>query len=78
MEGFNGTIIAYGQTASGKTYTMTGPDIHNDEQKGLIPRMMQEVFDWIEKSDADIEFSVKVGFCEIYMEKVQDLIEPSR
>ena len=31
LEGFNGTILAYGQTSSGKTHTMLGPDIDNDE-----------------------------------------------
>jgi len=44
MEGYNGTIFAYGQTSSGKTHTMLGPDIDNEEQKGIIPRMVGGVF----------------------------------
>jgi len=48
MEGFNGTVLAYGQTSSGKTHTMTGPDILNKETQGIIPRMVQFVFDKIE------------------------------
>lgn len=37
LEGFNGTVLAYGQTSSGKTFTMTGPDIDHEEQMGIIP-----------------------------------------
>ena len=44
LEGFNGTIFAYGQTSSGKTFTMTGPDIEDEEMQGLIPRMVNHVF----------------------------------
>lgn len=40
MEGFNGTVLAYGQTSSGKTHTMTGPDIYNKVDRGIIPRMV--------------------------------------
>lgn len=40
LEGFNGTIFAYGQTSSGKTHTMQGVDIHDDETKGIIPRIV--------------------------------------
>ena len=44
MEGFNGSILAYGQTSSGKTHTMMGPDMSNQEERGVIPRMVQYVF----------------------------------
>jgi len=40
MEGFNGTIFAYGQTASGKTHTMQGMDINDPETMGIIPRIV--------------------------------------
>jgi Tfp pilus assembly pilus retraction ATPase PilT len=40
LEGFNGTIFAYGQTSSGKTYTMQGYDIDQPGNKGIIPRMV--------------------------------------
>jgi kinesin family protein 5 len=48
IKGYNGTIFCYGQTSSGKTFTMEGPDIGNDELKGLIPRMMDRIFTEIE------------------------------
>ncbi|OMJ88868.1 hypothetical protein SteCoe_9068 [Stentor coeruleus] len=77
MEGFNGTVFAYGQTSSGKTFTMAGPDIYDEQLKGIIPRMVFTVFDRISKSE-EMEFLVKVGFCEIYNEKIKDLIDPTR
>ena len=40
LKGYNGTIFTYGQSGSGKTYTMIGEDIYNDEKKGVIPRSM--------------------------------------
>lgn len=78
MEGFNGTIFAYGQTASGKTFTMTGPDIDNDELRGIVPRMVETVFEAISNSEEHIEFSVKVSYMEIYLEQIRDLLTPAR
>lgn len=78
MEGFNGTVLAYGQTGSGKTHTMLGPTMDDEEERGIIPRMVNQVFDLIGESDESIEFSVKVSMIEIYREKIRDLIEPSK
>jgi len=78
LEGFNGTIFAYGQTSSGKTHTMSGPDIRDIEMQGIIPRMVRTVFNRIETASEEIEFSVKVSMVEIYMEKIKDLINPSK
>ena len=44
MDGYNGTIFAYGQSGSGKTFTMYGKDIDDEETKGLIPRIVEEIF----------------------------------
>ena len=74
LEGINGTLFCYGQTASGKTYTMEG--IHNDNKlMGVIPRMMQYVFYLIEQANSDIEYSVKCQYYQIYNEKIQDLLD---
>ena len=78
MQGFNGTVFAYGQTSSGKTFTMTGPDLQSSEFMGIIPRMILTVFNKIEIADPKIEFQVKVGYCEIYLEKIKDLLNPSK
>jgi len=78
LEGFNGTIFAYGQTSSGKTHTMTGPNVENVEQQGIIPRMVRTVFTRIESAQDTIEFQVKVSMIEIYMEKIRDLLDTSK
>jgi len=78
LEGFNGTIFAYGQTSSGKSHTMTGPDIEDIEMQGIIPRMVRTVFNRIENADENMEFTVKVSMCEIYNEKIKDLQNPKK
>ena len=74
FEGINGTLFCYGQTSSGKTYTMEGIPTDNDLM-GVIPRMMQLIFDKINSGSPDIEFSVKCQYYQIYNEKIQDLID---
>lgn len=71
MEGYNGTIFAYGQTGTGKTFTMEGSE-HPDKQ-GIIPRSIEWIFKTIEKSK-DKEFLVHCSFLEIYNEEVRDLL----
>ena len=78
LEGFNGTIFAYGQTSSGKTHTMQGPSIDDIETQGIIPRMVRTVFNRIETASEAIEFTVKVSMIEIYMERIKDLIDPTK
>jgi kinesin family member 5 len=74
LKGFNGTIFAYGQTASGKTFTMTGPDIYDDSNKGIIPRMVETIFEKILDSEESLEYHIKAGFFEVYNEKIYDLV----
>lgn len=57
---------------------MQGPDIEDPELQGVIPRMVHTVFDKIETASEDIEFTVKVSMIEIYMEKLKDLLDPSK
>ena len=78
MQGFNGTVFAYGQTSSGKTFTMTGPDVEDMQSMGIIPRMVSTVFNEIGDSDPLIEYTVKVSYCEIYMEKIRDLLDTTK
>jgi len=78
LEGFNGTVLAYGQTSSGKTYTMMGPELENPEFCGVIPRMVTTVFDYISDTPDHIEFTVKVSIVEIYMERIRDLLNPKK
>jgi len=55
---------------------MTGPSISNPEMQGVIPRMVRTVFNRIESASENIEFQVKVSTCEIYNEKIKDLLNP--
>ncbi|ORZ41738.1 P-loop containing nucleoside triphosphate hydrolase protein [Catenaria anguillulae PL171] len=72
MEGFNGTAFAYGQTASGKTFTMMG----NDAQPGVIPRAVNDVFTYIKLTEGRREFLLRVSYLEIYNETIRDLLSP--
>ena len=74
MEGYNGTIFAYGQSGSGKTYTMYGPDIFDDIYKGIIPRIVEDIFNYVEKADENIDFQFKLSVLEIYKEAMYDLL----
>ncbi|KAG8916181.1 hypothetical protein FRC01_003312 [Tulasnella sp. 417] len=78
LDGYNGTVFAYGQTGSGKTFTMmaSGADIDNDELKGIIPRITEQIFTSIVESDANFEYLVKVSYMEIYLERIRDLMAP--
>jgi len=57
---------------------MTGPDIGDEVTKGIIPRMINTVWDTIENADEHSEFTVKVGYSEVYNEKIRDLLCPSK
>ncbi|KAG1042280.1 hypothetical protein G6F46_011650 [Rhizopus delemar] len=76
--GYNGTVFAYGQTGSGKTFTMMGADIDDENTKGIIPRIVEQIFTSIMAAPSNLEFTVKVSYMEIYMEKVRDLLNPSQ
>ncbi|KAI8824221.1 P-loop containing nucleoside triphosphate hydrolase protein [Fimicolochytrium jonesii] len=76
MRGYNGTIFAYGQTGSGKTHTMMG-DMENQSLKGLTPRIVENIFSTIFSSPPHLEFTVRVSYMEIYMEKIRDLLNPA-
>lgn len=74
VAGYNGTVFAYGQTGSGKTYTMMGSSIDDPENKGIIPRIIEQIFTSIQQAPINMEFTVKVAYMEIYMERVKDLL----
>lgn len=78
MKGLNATIFAYGQTASGKTHTMEGSSLNDYEGRGIIPRVMDRIFEIIDESDENIEFTLKISMLEIYNEKIQDLLDTKK
>jgi centromeric protein E len=72
-EGYNGTIFAYGQTASGKTHSMFG----DPGDPGIIPNALQQIFDHVRDNSTD-EFLVRCAFMEIYMEQISDLLSGTK
>lgn len=53
---------------------MQGADIGDEETKGIIPRIISQIFDSILAGPSNVEFTVRVSYMEIYMEKVRDLL----
>lgn len=72
MNGFNGTIFAYGQTGTGKTFTMEGV-AEDEELRGVIPRSFDQIFQHIAASSVG-QFLVRASYMEIYQERIRDLL----
>lgn len=72
MEGYNGTVFAYGPTSSGKTFSMQG----TAHSPGIIPLAITDIFSYI-REHASREFLLRVSYLEIYNEKIFDLLSPS-
>lgn len=76
--GFNCTVFAYGQTGTGKTYTMEGNKLESgssweeDPHCGIIPRAISQLFDTLKHQDN--EFTVRVSFLELYNEDTYDML----
>ncbi|KAM8847288.1 kinesin-like protein KIF3C [Synchiropus picturatus] len=76
LEGFNGTIFAYGQTGTGKTYTMQGAWLE-PEKRGVIPNAFDHIFTHISRSQSDRQYLVRASYLEIYLEEIRDLLDPN-
>ncbi|KAG3117292.1 Kinesin-like protein [Phytophthora idaei] len=74
LAGYNCTVFAYGQTGTGKTYTMQGDLSPGSETAGIIPRSVRCIFDALEAKGE--EFSVRVSFLQLYNEELKDLLDP--
>lgn len=68
------SILAYGQTGTGKTYTMEGTR-ETAEQKGIVPRAFEQIWSHINRTQ-NMNFLVAVSYLEIYMEELRDLLKP--
>ena len=75
LEGYNSTIFAYGQTGTGKTFTMEGFTYNNlDKSRGIIPRCIESIFSYIESnSNKDTKFIIRAAYLQIYNEMISDL-----
>jgi len=78
LTGFNCTIFAYGQTGTGKTYTMSGDMTSTlgmlSDEAGIIPRVLQSLFNKLEAEETDN--CVRCSFIELYNEELRDLLSP--
>lgn len=71
-QGYNGTIFAYGQTGTGKTFTMEG-DFCTDINKGIIPRSFDLMFSLIQGT-YNTNYLIRCSYLELYNEEVRDLL----
>uniref|UniRef100_A0A182NHT7 Kinesin motor domain-containing protein n=1 Tax=Anopheles dirus TaxID=7168 RepID=A0A182NHT7_9DIPT len=79
LSGFNCTVFAYGQTGTGKTFTMVGDEepqlsaaYEDDTQTGIIPRAVNHLFDELRLTE--LEFSMRISYLELYNEELCDLL----
>lgn len=70
--GYNSCIFAYGNTGAGKTYTMFG-DVHNPERKGLVPRMLECLFNVLDTPNVYEKSQVALSYVQVYNNELQDL-----
>ena len=77
LEGYNSTIFAYGQTGTGKTYTMEGFTYNStDSERGIIPRSIDEIFKYIDnQANSKLKFMVRASYLQIYNENISDLLK---
>jgi len=79
INGINGTIFAYGQSGTGKTYSLVGPEplsLAKTSQFGFLPMSIHYLFTHLQEEADIVKHSVNVSFLEIYLEQLKDLIEP--
>ena len=69
IQGYNGTIFAYGQTGCGKTHTMMG----DARQKGIIPSAFEHIYGYIDEN-VNKKFLIRCSYLEIYNEDIRDLL----
>ena len=75
IDGYNVCVFAYGQTGSGKTFTMEGGEEETEEQEGMIPRTIDQIFQETQRlQENGWKYKMEATFLEIYNEEVRDLL----
>nr|CCA17585.1 kinesinlike protein putative [Albugo laibachii Nc14] len=72
VDGVNGTILAYGQTGAGKSFTMLG-DTRNYQHRGIAPRAIAQIFEKVQNTPESI-YTITASYMEIYNDKMYDLL----
>ncbi|KAL5218505.1 hypothetical protein ABZP36_019189 [Zizania latifolia] len=89
LAGFNASLVCYGQSGTGKTYTMWGAlaamvDSSSDHaDRGIVPRVFQNLFAQIQgrqesSPDSQTSYQCRCSFLEVYNEQINDLLDPSQ
>ncbi|XP_064478247.1 kinesin-like protein KIF19 isoform X2 [Ornithodoros turicata] len=73
LQGYNGTVFAYGATGAGKTYTMVG----NDKNPGMMVRVFDDLFQFAKYNQGETHTSIVISYMEIYNENIRDLLNAS-
>ncbi|XP_030473054.2 kinesin-like protein KIN-UC [Syzygium oleosum] len=74
LSGYNGTIMAYGQTGTGKTYTVGRLGKDDASERGIVVRALEDIISNISHASG----SVEVSYLQLYMESIQDLLSPEK
>ena len=74
LEGYNGTIFAYGQSGTGKTYTMGILDSMQTNDTGIVPRTIDYIFKYGQMNH--VKMTISLSFMQLYCESMQDLLAP--
>ena len=72
LDGYNGTVFAYGQTGTGKSFTMEG-DRNRPDLRGIIPNAFEHIYSEIQKK-VGVTYLIRVSYLEIYNEDIRDLL----
>ena len=76
VDGYNGTVLCYGQTGAGKTYTMTG-SATIFKYRGILPRAINQVYA-LTSAKFDQAITIRVSYAEIYNERIRDLLPDAK
>ena len=72
LQGYNGTVMCYGQTGAGKTFTQIG-SLESYQNRGITPRAVGDIFSYIAEHP-QFEATVAVSYVEIYQDTLIDLL----
>ncbi|BFG35638.1 hypothetical protein CerSpe_219130 [Prunus speciosa] len=73
LDGYNVCIFAYGQTGTGKTFTMEG----TEQNRGVNYRTLQQLFEIAKERSETFSYSISVSVLEVYNEQIRDLLATS-
>ncbi|KAH9664286.1 kinesin-like protein KIN-14R [Citrus sinensis] len=73
LDGYNVCIFAYGQTGTGKTFTMEG----TEQSRGVNYRTLEQLFEIAKERSETFTYNISVSVLEVYNEQIRDLLATS-